>query len=156
MRKIRLFFAAVALLVSALAYGQNITVTGIVSDSSNSEPIPFASIQLKGTMTGTSADANGTYSITVPSNGVLVFSSVGYLNAEVPVAGKASHSVALSPDTEALAETIVVAFGTTTKEAFTGSASVMKADALEKRQTSNVANSLVGNVASECQDAFDA
>lgn len=147
MRKIKLFFAALTVLVSTLAYGQNITVKGVVSDAANGEPVPFAAIQLKGTMTGASTDENGQYSISVPQGGTLVFSSIGYVVQEVAVAGKAVVNVALVPDSETLNETIVVAFGTTTKEAFTGSASVMKADQLEKRQTSNVANSLVGNVA---------
>ena len=92
MRKIRLFFAAMALLVSALAYGQTLNVTGTVVDSSNDEPIPFASIQLKGTMTGASTDASGNFSISVPSNGTLVFSSVGYVTQEVAVNGRVASS----------------------------------------------------------------
>ena len=147
MKKVKLFFTVLALSICALAYGQNITVKGTVSDASNGEPVPFASLQLKGTMTGTNTDANGEYSISVPSNGTLVFSSVGYTTQEVAVNGKAVINVSLEADTEFLDDVIVVAFGTTTKEAFTGSASVMKSDQLEKRQTSNVANSLVGNVA---------
>ncbi|MBO7548215.1 MAG: carboxypeptidase-like regulatory domain-containing protein, partial [Bacteroidales bacterium] len=147
MRKIKVFFAAMALLVTALAYGQNITVTGTVSDSSTGEAVPFASIQLKGTMTGASADVNGSYSISVPANGTLIFSSIGYLNQEVPVAGRAVHNVALDPDAEALDETIVVAFGTTTKSSFTGSAAVVNSEKLEKVQTASVTNALAGAVA---------
>ena len=110
MKKIKLFFLAMAMLVSAVAYAQNMTVTGVVKDSSTGEGVPFASLQLKGTMTGTSTDGDGFYTITVPADGVLVFSSVGYLTLEVPVAGKAQHNVLLDPDSEALEETIVVAF----------------------------------------------
>ena len=147
MRKIKLFFVAMALLVSALAYGQNLTVTGTVSDSSNGEPIPFASIQLKGTMTGTSADVNGAYTISVPSDGVLIFSSIGYINLEEPVGGKAVHNVTLAPDSEALEETIVVAFGTATKSSFTGSAAVVSNEDLAKKQVASVTNALAGAVA---------
>ena len=53
MKQIKLFFIAAALMVSVLASAQNITVTGVVKDSSNGEGIPFASLQLKGTMVGT-------------------------------------------------------------------------------------------------------
>ena len=148
MRKIKVFFAAMALLVTAaLAYGQNITVTGTVSDSSTGEPVPFASIQLKGTMTGASADVNGSYSISVPANGTLVFSSIGYLNQEVPVAGRAVHNVVLDPDAEALDETIVVAFGTSTKSSFTGSAAVVNSEKIEKVQATNITSALAGAVA---------
>ena len=67
MRKIKLFFVAAALCISAVLQAQNITVTGIVSDASTGEPIPFAALLVKGTKTGTSTDANGEYSITAPS-----------------------------------------------------------------------------------------
>ena len=147
MKKIKLFFMAMAMLVSALAYGQNLTVTGVVKDSSTGEGVPFASIQLKGTMTGVSTDGDGYYSLTVPADGVLIFSSVGYISQEIAVSGKAKHDVLLSPDTEALEETIVVAFGTATKESFTGSATVVKSSDIAKVQSSDATRALEGVVA---------
>ncbi len=147
MRKIKLFFAAAVMLLSALAYGQNITVSGVVTDANNGEPVPFAAIQLKGTMTGASTDVDGKYFVSVPSNGTLVFSSIGYVSQEIQVSGRNVINVSLAPDSETLDETIVVAFGTTTREAFTGSASVVKSEDLAKHQTTNVANALVGSVA---------
>lgn len=147
MKKFKLFLSAVALLVTTLAFGQNITVTGTVSDSSTGDAIPFASIQLKGTMTGANADVDGNYSITVPSNGTLVFSSIGYLNAEVAVAGKAVQNIALDPDSESLEETIVVAYGVQKKSSFVGSATQLSGEKLGKMQTSNITKSLEGAVA---------
>ena len=147
MKKIKLFFLVLTMLVSSLAYGQDLTVTGIVKDSSTGEGVPFASLQVKGTMTGTSSDADGYYTISVPSDGVLIFSSVGYVTLEVPVEGKAQHDVLLDPDTEAIEETIVVAFGTATKESFTGSATVVKSDDISKVQTSDATRALEGVVA---------
>ena len=136
-----------AMLVSALAYGQNLTVTGVVTDSATGEGVPFASLQIKGTMTGTSTDGDGYYSISVPAEGVLIFSSVGYITQEVAVSGKAVHDVALAPDTQAIEETIVVAFGTATKESFTGSATVVKSDDIAKVQASDATRALEGVVA---------
>ena len=147
MKQIKLFFIAVALMVSALASAQNITVTGVVKDSSNGEGIPFASLQVKGTMIGTSSDLDGRYTIEVPADGVLVFSSVGYVNFEAPVQGKSVIDVMLDPDTEMLEETIVVAFGTATKESFTGSATVVKSDDIAKVQASDATRALEGVVA---------
>ena len=147
MKKIKLFFLAMAMLVSSLAFGQNMTVTGVVKDSSTGEGVPFASLQIKGTMTGTSSDMDGYYTISVPADGVLIFSSVGYVTLEVPVAGKAQHDVMLSPDTEAIEETIVVAFGTATKESFTGSATVIKSDDIAKIQSTDATRALEGMVA---------
>ena len=131
---------------AASAFAQSITVRGSVTDSSTGEGIPFASVVVQGTMTGTNTDADGNYVLDVPSNGVLVFSSIGYKEYSEAVDGKIVHHVALDPDSEALQETIVVAFGTTTKEAFTGSAAVIKSDDLQRRSTANVTNALVGSV----------
>ena len=147
MKEIKLFFLAMSMLVSSLAFGQNMTVTGVVKDSSTGEGVPFASLQVKGTMTGTSSDADGYYTIAVPSDGVLIFSSVGYVTVEVAVAGQAKHDVLLAPDTEAIEETIVVAFGTATKESFTGSATVVKSDDIAKVQASDATRALEGVVA---------
>ena len=147
MKEIKLFFLAMSMLVSSLAFGQNLTVTGVVKDSSTGEGVPFASLQVKGTMTGTSSDADGYYTISVPSDGVLVFSSVGYVTVEVAVAGQTKHDVLLAPDTEAIEETIVVAFGTATKESFTGSATVVKSDDIAKVQASDATRALEGVVA---------
>ena len=144
MRKIKLLFAAAAMLLSAMAFGQNLTVRGVVTDATTGEPVPFAAIQLQGTMTGTSTDADGAYSIQVPSTGTLVFSSVGYTTQNVPVQGRASINVALEPDAEFIDETIVVAYGTATKSSFTGSAAMVKSEEIEKKITTSVTNALAG------------
>ena len=147
MKKIKFLFMALAMAVSVLASAQNITVTGCVKDSSTGEGIPFASLQVKGTMVGASTDLDGLYSISVPADGVLIFSSIGYLNTEVAVEGRSVVDVALSPDSQVLEETIVVAFGTATKESFTGSATVVKSDDIAKVQASDATRALEGVVA---------
>ena len=143
----KLILTILAMMMSVAAFAQNITVTGTVTDSSTGEPVPFAAFQLKDTMTGGSTDIDGVYSITVPSDGILVFSSVGYKTTEVAVAGKAIHDVVMAPDTEMLEETIVVAFGTATKESFTGSATVVNSSDISKVQSSDVTRALEGMVA---------
>ena len=133
MKYFRLTFAVMAMfIVSFNAFAQKITVTGIVTDSSTGLGVPFAGIQVKGTTAGTVSDMDGLYSIDVQSDGILVFSSIGYKDVEIPVAGISKHDVQLHPDTEAIEETIVVAFGTATKESFTGSATVVKSSDIAK------------------------
>ena len=144
MKKVKLFFTVLALAVSVLSFGQNLTVRGVVTDASTGEPVPFAAIQLQGTMTGTSTDADGAYSIQVPSTGALIFSSVGYTTLVVPVQGRASINIALEPDAEFIDETIVVAYGTATKSSFTGSAAMVKSEEIEKKITTSVTNALAG------------
>jgi len=148
MKYFKLTFAVVAMLAASLGtYAQNITVTGVVTDSSTGLGVPFAGVQIKGTTIGTVTDMDGIYSISAPSEGTLVFSSIGYKDAEVPVAGNAKHDVQLHPDTETIEETIVVAFGTATKESFTGSATVVKSADIAKTQSSDVTRALEGVVA---------
>ena len=142
-----LLVAAAALCLSIGLSAQNVLVKGTVSDSVTGEPVPYAAYQLKGTMTGGITDADGQYSVTVPSDGTLVFSSLGYVQVEVPVSGKTLIDVALNPDTQLLDETVVVAFGTSTKEAFTGSATVVKSDDITKMQGSEPTRALEGLVA---------
>ncbi len=140
----RISLILTCLLLSMAAFAQNIVVKGTVTDASTGETIPFASVSLKGTMTGTSTDVDGTYALTVPANGVLIFSFVGYVNLEVAVEGKAVVNAALSPSQEYLEETIVVAYGTSTKSSFTGSAAMVKSEAIEKKITTNVTSALAG------------
>ena len=104
------------LVLSLSAYAQNLNVTGVVTDSSTGEGVPFAGVQIKGTTSGTVTDMDGLYSISVPSDGILVFSSIGYKDVEVPVAGKIKVDAVLYPDTEQIEATIVVAFGTAVRQ----------------------------------------
>lgn len=140
-------FLIVTLFTCGIAGAQNKLVQGRVTDAANGEAIPFASIQVKGTMTGTSADADGYYSINVSDDATLVFVSIGYLEGEYSVAGKTVLNVELSADTMALDDAIVIAFGTTTREAFTGSATVVKSDDIAKVQSSDATRALEGMVA---------
>lgn len=81
------------------------------------------------------------------SDGYLNVSFIGYESQKVPIAGKTTVNIQLKEDITAIDDVLVVAFGTTKKEAFTGSASVIKSEDLQKRQTTNVMNALVGSVA---------
>ena len=124
MKKITVFFSALVWMVSALALSaQNIAVKGNVVDGAG-EAIVGANVVLKGSTTVYAlTDVGGNFSLNVPSDGVLEVSSLGYVSQDVPVAGQKNIKVVLVEDSQLLDETIVVAFGTTTKEAFTGSAS---------------------------------
>ena len=102
MKYLKILIAAAVMLVTTTAFGQNLTVTGTVTDSSNGLGVPYAGVQIKDTTTGTVTDENGLYSITAPSDAVLVFSSIGYKDVEMPVGGKTQIDITLSPDTETI------------------------------------------------------
>ena len=145
MKKIAIFLSLMLTLATS-AFAQNVTVTGSIKDATTDEPLPGASVLLKGTRTGTVADIDGNYSITVPSGGTLVFSSIGFLSEEVVVNGSGNRviPIALQPDTEVLSDVLVVAYGTAKKESFTGSAQTIKSEQIEKRTVANVTKALDG------------
>ena len=145
MRKLRLLFTCLlTFLALGSALAQTISVKGKVTDANTGESVPFASIQVKGTMTGTATDADGNYTIDVPRNAVLIFSSIGYLNQEAAVEGRGVINILLAPDTESIEELVVVAYGVAKKESVTGAISTVKSDAIAQRPVSSVSNVLEG------------
>ena len=147
MKKAKLFFSTLFVLLAVAVSAQNMRVTGTVKDSSTGEGVPFASIVVKGTMIGTSTDANGAYTINAPANGTLEFTAVGYVLVDEAINGRGVVNVSLDPDAESLDESIVVAYGTAKKSSFTGSAGTVKSESLQKRTVSNVTKAVEGLVA---------
>ena len=147
MGKIRLFFSLVLISLSLSLYAQDVNVQGQVVDESTGEGIPFASVVLKGTTHGVATDAEGNYTISVPSDGILEFSSIGYRNMEIPVNGQTRINAELATDAEFLDETIVVAYGVQKKSSFTGAAEQVSGEKLERMQSTNISKSLEGAVA---------
>ncbi|MBQ3812985.1 MAG: TonB-dependent receptor [Bacteroidales bacterium] len=146
MKKARLLLSALFVLVSVNLFAQNITVTGTITDEATGAGIPFAAVQLKGTTAGVVSNEDGMYSIFVPSNSILVVSSIGYVNQEVEVNGRSSVDVALVPDSQALDDAIVVAFGTKRKQDLVGSVTNVKGELIKNSQAASVTSALEGAV----------
>ncbi len=149
MKKVKLFFTTlVALMIATVAFAQNVRVSGTITDAVTGEAVPGATIQLVGSATNYAlSDALGNYSISVPKDGVLAVSCLGFVSVEVPVSGRAVVNITLEAEAQELEETIVVAFGKSTKEAFTGSAKVLGDEQLSLSQVSSVTDALAGQVA---------
>ncbi len=129
-----------------IAFSQGFEARGIVRDSESNEPLAGVNIAVKGVQSGASTDSDGRYTILVPnSSTVLVFSYIGYESKEF-TAIPGTSDVVLNPLTSELSEVVVVAYGTTTKGTYTGSASVINATELNKQQVSSVSRSLQGLV----------
>lgn len=98
----------------------------------------------KQSMKGTVTDVNGDFTLAVsPHAKTLTVSYLGYKTREVPIVGS-SLKIELEPDMVAIDEVMVVAYGTGKKSTFTGSASVVKKESLEKIKASNVTQALQG------------
>lgn len=128
------------------AFAQQLQVTGTVKDHTGN-PVAGATILVEGSTTGTTSNADGSYSITASSDATLLVSFIGYQPQQIAVAGKSRIDITLKEDSQSIDDVIVVAFGTAKKEAFTGSATVIKSDDIAKSQQSNVAQALAGKVA---------
>ena len=117
-------FAVTAQVVSA----QDRTVTGRVTDSKDGSPVSGASVQPKGSRTGTSTKPDGTFSLSVGSNvTTLVITSVGYESQEVAVSGKSSVEVSfVATFGSNLNEVVVTGYGTAKKKDLTGSVGSVK------------------------------
>jgi len=119
-----LVFAVSVQVVSA----QDRTVTGRVTDSKDGSPVAGASVQPKGSRTGTSTKPDGTFSLSVGSNvTTLVITSVGYESQEVAIAGKSSVEVSfVATFGSNLNEVVVTGYGTAKKKDLTGSVGSVK------------------------------
>ncbi|HWA34242.1 MAG TPA: carboxypeptidase-like regulatory domain-containing protein, partial [Cyclobacteriaceae bacterium] len=101
---------------------QDVVVTGKITSTEDNSAVPGVNVILKGTSQGTVSDADGRYSISVPSaESVLVFSAIGFATQEVSVGTRANIDVVLTLDVQTLSEVIVVGYGTQEKRDVTAS-----------------------------------
>ncbi|WP_183576461.1 SusC/RagA family TonB-linked outer membrane protein [Mucilaginibacter sp. X5P1] len=140
------FYLTCLLLLFAVFGFAQVKVTGVVKGADNDESLPGASVSVKGTSVGSMTDANGKYSITVPKDGVLTFSFIGYTTQEINVDGKTVINVTLPSSAKGLNEVVVVGYGTQKKVNLTGAVSVVSAAQLENRPVTGVTNALEGTV----------
>ena len=146
MRKLQMLLALLCMSIG-LAMAQVTKVTGVVVDADTEEPIIGASVLVKGTTIGTITDIDGKYEISnIPAGSKsLMISFVGMRTVEVPITTSAPQKIVMRPDAQVIDEVVVVAYGTAKKSSFTGSASTVGAQTIEKRAITNVTAALEGN-----------
>lgn len=122
----------------------DIPVTGKVTDE-NGEPLPGATVIIKGTSNGTITDMDGNFSLNVPSEAsVLVFSFVGFVTEEVTVGDQTVIDMVLISDITALEEVVVIGYGTKSRASVVGAVDQVTPEALEGRPASTVTEALQG------------
>ena len=114
--------------VSALLLQAQKTVTGTVVSNEDNLPVPGATVMIKGTTLGVNTDPDGRFSITAPEGARLEIRFLGMKTAEVVVDSRSDYNVILYTDLLGVDEVVVVAYGVTKKESYTGAASVVKSD----------------------------
>ena len=134
--------------VNAFGYQEDKKVTGVVSDKSG-EPLPGVTVIVSGTSIGTTTDANGVFSLSVPADAKnLQFSFVGLKTQEVPIEGKTTFSVVMEDSAIGIDEVVVTALGIEkTKRSLTYATQKVDMDNLATITKGDVAASLAGKVA---------
>jgi TonB-linked SusC/RagA family outer membrane protein len=146
---LRALLAAGAWIFLICSANAQTTVSGKVTSGEDAAPLPGVNILVKGTAEGTISDANGNFTIAVPSNeSILVFSFVGYQAQEVSVGGRTSFDVSLATDAQQLSEVVVTALGIERETRDLGYAvQEINGDDLTKARETNIGNALAGKVA---------
>ena len=146
MRKILLMMTAV--LCAGVAFAQDVQVTGIATAADDGSPMPAVSVAVQGTGRGTTTDLDGAYTISVPSNGTLVFKFMGYEDAVVPVNGRKVINVTLNPGSIEIDDVVITAMGIKRSEKALGyAAASVKGEAISEKRTSDIMSSLAGKIA---------
>jgi TonB-linked SusC/RagA family outer membrane protein len=127
--KIMLLFL---LLLGSIQVWSQTRVTGKVTSDEDGAALPGVSILEKGTTNGTVTDVEGSYSITVGNEAVLVFSFVGFTTQEVSVGAKTGIDVTLVPDVIALSEIVVVGYGQQEQKDVTGVVAAVSSESFNK------------------------
>jgi TonB-linked SusC/RagA family outer membrane protein len=133
-------------LQTAPVTGDPVTVSGKVTDDKGN-PLPGANVKVKGTNIGVTTDNLGRFTLSnVDENAVLEISFVGHEPQTISVKGKNLLTIALGQKNSLLDETVVIAYGTTTRRFATGNIATVKAGDIEKQPVQNPLLALQGRV----------
>lgn len=134
------------LLLSITVVAQNTTVKGRVTNDTG-EPVPKASVQIKGTSSGTTTNDNGEFQIAVPANGTIVISAVDFTAQEIKVGNRTTLDISLKAADKSLENIVVIGYGTQRKRDVTGATISVKGETLNEIKAPNIFNQLQGRVA---------
>jgi len=132
--------------VSEVGSIQQKMISGVVKDE-NGEPIPGVSVVIKGTTRGALTSIDGKYQIEVSGGDkVLQFSFVGMKSQEVAITDQRTVNITLAQETIGIEEVVAVGYGVQKKVTSTGSVVSSKGESLQKSQSANLTNNLVGRM----------
>jgi len=144
LRYLFLFFAFAS---ARLAFGQEITITGKVTDAADGSSIPGVTILVKTTTTGTVTDIDGKFSIKVHTGAVLEFSFLGYLSQEITVTDNSPINVSLATTAKSLNEVVVIGYGKVKKQDLTGAVTAIDKKDFAVGSISSPEQLIIGKIA---------
>jgi TonB-dependent starch-binding outer membrane protein SusC len=128
-------------------FAQELMLTGIVTSAEDRQPLPGATVVVKGTTNGTITNFDGMYELNVPSNATLVFSFVGMESQEIPVNNRSEINVVLESSFVGVDEIVVIGYGTQKRKDITGAVSIVDAKTIESLNPIKVEQALQGTTA---------
>lgn len=140
------WFTLLTLILTISLYAQNATLKGVIVDETDT-PLIGATVQVKGTSTGSITDFDGNYTIKANKGAVITFSYIGYKTQEIKFTGQPTVNIKMVPDNQTLDEVVVVGYGTMKRSDLTGSVASIAAKDVEGFKTSSVAGALGGQIA---------
>lgn len=143
---VRGWFTLLTLVLTINLYAQNTTLKGVIVDETDT-PLIGATVQVKGTSTGSITDFDGNYTIKANKGAVITFSYIGYKTQEIKFTGQPTVNIKMVPDNQTLDEVVVVGYGTMKRSDLTGSVASIAAKDVEGFKTSSVAGALGGQIA---------
>ncbi|AGA79716.1 SusC/RagA family TonB-linked outer membrane protein [Echinicola vietnamensis] len=147
-----IMYAVIILLsihVPQAVLAQTAEISGTVISGEDQQPIPGATVLVKGSGTGTVTDLDGNFTVKVnePATAVLSISFVGYVTQEISVNNQSTIQVELDPDVSQLDEVVVVGYGETKRKDLTGSVVSMDSKNIQEANKVNAFQALQGQVA---------
>jgi len=148
MRKLLFIFLFLFGTIATLFAQGNRTISGKITDA-NGSAIPGANISVLGAKTGTVADNEGNFKVTVPAGTkILVATAINFASKEVPLTSSNSISISLSASEDNLSEVVVTSFGIKRDKKTLGySTPQISAEELTAVRNTNITNAIVGKVA---------
>ena len=144
-RLLRVILPVVMLMASQVSFAQTKTVSGRVTDSKDGTPIGGASVMVKGTSTGGTTDASGSFSFSAPSGAkTLIISSVGFESVEIAIPASNNLQVKLASAAGSMTDVVVVGYGTRRLKDLTGSVARVTEKDFNKGQISTPEQLLQG------------
>ena len=148
--KLKSLMLAMVLMIGTIvvANAQNRSISGTVLDATLGDPVPGATVLIKGTTRGTATDLDGKFTLPLQAGDqVLVISFVGYLTQEVEIGNQSTITVSLQEDVQSLQEAVVIGYGSQDKKEITSAVVGVKPDDFNRGNVSNPTQLLQGKVA---------
>ena len=146
--KLKTYISLLLLLITFIGHAQAIEIKGTVTDSKDKQPLSGANVIVKNSKKGVKTNLDGSYSIKVNANDILVFSNIGFTSKEIKVDNAQVLNITLVEEVNKLEEIVInVGYGTQKKKNITSAISTVRSEAFDDRPLYNVAQALQGNAA---------